>query len=497
MNLFVLLAFPIVTAGTAVQGTPLTRGMVVTRSTTIRPGTYRFNSRSIDTALVVIRGDNITLNLTGVHLVGAGEDTDPDAAAGLAILVDGGSNVTIRGAHVRGYKVAIMARGTRNLRLLDNDLSFNWKPRLYSGVEHESLVDWLSYHRNEKDEWLRFGAAIYLRGVKGGEIKGNTVHQGMNGLLMTEADSLLVWNNDFSFNSGLGVGMYRSSGNRILHNRIDYNVRGYSEGFYRRGQDSAGILIYEQSNGNIVAHNSATHSGDGVFLWAGQHTMDTGEGGANDNVFFANNFSWAPTNAIEATFSRNVFLENIAMGSDYGLWGGYSFRSLIAGNKFGRNRIGLAIEHGQDNRIVNNVFDGDTTAIYLWANKIEPSDWGYPRKRDTRSRDYVIADNTIKPKRTALRIRDTQGAHVQRNSVTADSTLVATGDTAGFVLVSDTMGRPAYDFTSYAVPAMAGAINAFVTGFGDLPRSTIVVDDWGPYDWKSPKLWPVDSTTGA
>ncbi len=59
------------------------------------------------------------------------------------------------------------------------------------------------------------------------------------------------------------------------------------------------------------------------------------------------------------------------------------------------------------------------------------------------------------------------------------------------------MGRPAYDFTSYAVPAMAGAINAFVTGFGDLPRSTIVVDDWGPYDWKSPKLWPVDSTTGA
>src|SRR5205814_10367435 len=25
-------------------------------------------------------------------------------------------------------------------------------------------------------------------------------------------------------------------------------------------------------------------------------------------------------------------------------------------------------------------------------------------------------------------------------------------------------------------------------------RSAIVVDEWGPYDWQSPKLWPVGST---
>src|SRR5205814_8455071 len=25
-------------------------------------------------------------------------------------------------------------------------------------------------------------------------------------------------------------------------------------------------------------------------------------------------------------------------------------------------------------------------------------------------------------------------------------------------------------------------------------RSAIVVDEWGPYDWQSPKLWPVDSS---
>src|ERR1019366_9515360 len=28
-------------------------------------------------------------------------------------------------------------------------------------------------------------------------------------------------------------------------------------------------------------------------------------------------------------------------------------------------------------------------------------------------------------------------------------------------------------------------------------RSAIIVDEWGPYDWRSPKLWPVDSTHSA
>jgi hypothetical protein len=28
-------------------------------------------------------------------------------------------------------------------------------------------------------------------------------------------------------------------------------------------------------------------------------------------------------------------------------------------------------------------------------------------------------------------------------------------------------------------------------------RSAIIVDEWGPYDWRSPKLWPVDSGRGS
>src|SRR5260370_9770203 len=180
--------------------------------------------------------------------------------------------------------------------------------------------------------------------------------------MVTRCDHLLVNNNNLSFTPGLGMGFYRPSHNRIKENRLDYNVRGYSHRFYHRGQDSADLLAFEQSSRNVVAYNSATHGGDGFFLWAGQTTMDSGNGGANDNLLYGNDFSFSPANGIEATFSRNTFVGNRMEGCDYGIWGGYSFGSKIIGNKFIGNRFGIAIEHGQDNMIISNGFDADTTA---------------------------------------------------------------------------------------------------------------------------------------
>ena len=90
--------------------------------------------------------------------------------------------------------------------------------------------------------------------------------------MLMESNRGKVWNNSFSFLSAIGLGMYESSGNKIMHNKIDWCVRGYSHGVYNRGQDSAGILIYEQSNQNLFAYNSVTHGGDGFFLFGPQFT---------------------------------------------------------------------------------------------------------------------------------------------------------------------------------------------------------------------------------
>jgi parallel beta-helix repeat protein len=499
----------------------LTPGLVITRSVRIAPGTYRLSAPvPMDSALLTVRGTDVTVDLRGVTLIGAADSLPPDAARGVAIRVDSGARVTLRGGRIRGFKVAVMARGTRDLRLFDLDLSHNWKPRLYSLVEHESLVDWLSYHHNEADEWLRYGAAIYLAGVRGGEVRGVRVEQGMNALLMTRTDSLLVWNNTFSYNSGLGIGLYRSSDNRLMHNRIDYDVRGYSHGFYKRGQDSAGILVFEQSCRNVVAYNSVTHGGDGFFLWAGQQTMDSGVGGANDNVLYANDFSHAPTNGVEVTFSRNVIIGNRIEENDHGIWGGYSYESVIAGNVFADNRIGIAIEHGQDNAIVANTFGHDTTGIRLWWNKLEPGDWGYPKHRDTRSRDYRVTGNQARGVRTWVRVDNTQRLEAE-DDVVADTLVVASGDTAGTRVTGTpsprrptrampegpaTLARtiqlamlsaPADSHSARVEravralpPELAGAQRVMIPERTPRGRATIIVDDWGPYDWRSPKLWP-------
>ena len=492
----------------------LRQGLVITQSVRVAPRIYQLPAPSShDSAVIRIRGDSITIDFAGATMEGTAVDSNPDIAAGVAIRVEGGTNIRILNAHIRGYNFGILALGTHNLSLIDNDLSYNWKPRLYSVVEHESLIDWLSFHHNEKDEWLRYGAGAYLSDVEGGEIRGNTVTQGMNGLMLVRSSGLSIWNNNFSFNSGVGIGLYRSGGNRILHNRVDYDVRGYSEGFYRRGQDAADLLIYEQSSKNIVAYNSMTHGGDGVFLWAGQSTMDTGAGGANDNLFYGNDFSFAPANGIEATFSRNTFIDNRVEGCEYGMWGGYSFNSGIVGNHFVRNRTAIAIEHGQDNLIAWNTFSSDSTAIRVWGDAIEPSGWGYPKHRDTRSRDYRIETNLFTRNRVGVRAASTMGLSIANNWFLAVDSLLVVRDSTKYELVRNTVSPPARassripkmlrippEFAGLAPPSLK---NGFVpsrepaTSMARWPRSAIIVDEWGPYDWRSPKLWPVDSSRGS
>src|SRR6266704_4911087 len=432
-------------------------GMIITQSVRVVPKTYRFAGPPI-----IVRGNNITVDFRDATLQGTDPEADPDQARDTAIVIDGGSNIRIDKARIHGYKIGILARGTQQLTLQDNDLSDNWKPRLFSLIEHESLVDWLSFHHNEKDEWLRFGAAIYLQDVRGAEVRNNVVIGGMNGLLLVRSHGVMIQDNNFSFNSDLGIGLYRSSDDTIIHNEVDYNVRGYSHRFFTRGQDSADLLLFEQSSRNVVALNSLTHGGDGVFLWAGQTTMDSGTGGANDNLFYDNDVSYATANGVEATFSRNEIIANRAWGSEYGVWGGYSFETKITGNDFRNNRTGVAIEHGQDNVISGNRFLYDSVAIKLSADSIEPSDWVYPKHHDTRSRDYRISDNVFVGNRIVLDARNTTGLSALDSSQADTSVL-----------------------HHLSVPT---------SDFARRDRAAIIVDEWGPYDWQSPKLWPVDST---
>ena len=482
------------------QEKSLTKGLKISNSFKVKKQTYRLDApTSTDDALIVIEGNNITIDFNGSILKGSNAKKNPDEFFGVAILVKGGKNITIKNLKAKGYKVAIMARGVANLTIDNCDFSYNYRQHLNSTQEKEDISDWLSHHHNEKDEWLRYGAAMYLRDCEMTVIKNTKVTGGQNALLMTNCNNGKIYNNDFSFNSGLGIGMYRSSFNTIAYNKINFNVRGYSHGVYNRGQDSAGILIYEQSNSNYFYKNSVTHGGDGFFLWAGQTTMDSGSGGCNDNKLIKNDFSYAPTNGIEVTFSRNVISGNRIFECDHGIWGGYSYNTEIAGNQFRSNRIAIAIEHGQENEIHHNIFFENKEAIRLWARKEQPADWGYAKNRDTRSRNYIIANNNFNSNPLVMNINRTETLNVFDNIYTEneirlkmDST-VSGLDTAWNDPISLKYGSDTVEL----VPSIPAPKDAFKGNAMYAGRKSIMITEWGPFDFRSPIIWntnPTDTT---
>ncbi|MEZ4941632.1 MAG: right-handed parallel beta-helix repeat-containing protein [Saprospiraceae bacterium] len=500
-------------------------GLTITQSCRIKPGAYRFEAPAAPgTPLITIAGNDITVDFQDARLQSTADPTRPDQFTGLAIEIQG-QNITLKNAQVRGFKIALLAQNSAGLTIENSDFSYNYRPRLRSVREREDFSDWLSYHQNDQNEWQRYGAGIYLDSCAGATVRNCRITGNQNALLMTRCTDGLFYNNSFQFNSGLGIGLYRSSRNRVMHNRLDWNVRGYSHGFYQRGQDSAGILCYEQSNENLFAFNSATHSGDGFFLWAGQTTMDSGQGGCNDNVIFGNDFSHAPTNGVEVTFSRNRVQGNLLRECTYGIWGGYSFGSVFMGNYIADCRTGIAIEHGQDNVIRQNYFEADSIGIRLWARAEQPADWGYAQNRDVRSRDALIDRNVFLRVRKPLRISASQNIAVNgENLFTGYETLLETpapnenltflrndifGSTAQIERVwaqpeisaarslnfSHPDKQPRNPYAPLEIPygelkepdSLPGGINAGLPPNYPRGRRYIFVDEWGPYDFLRPK----------
>lgn len=504
-------------------------GMVISESCRIKPNVYTFAAASDIRAgepyrpVIMLVGSDIVVDFQQAELRSPLDPTRPDRFIGLGIEVKG-KNITIKNVRVRGYKVGLLAHHCPQLTIENSDFSYNYRPRLHSSREREDFSDWLSYHQNDRNEWLRYGAGIYLDSCPNAIVRYCRITGNQNALLMTRCNDGLFYNNNFSFNSGVGIGLYRSSRNRVMHNRLDWNIRGYSHGIYQRGQDSAAILCYEQSHNNLFAFNSATHSGDGFFLWAGQTTMDSGEGGCNDNVVFGNDFSYAATNGVEVTFSRNRIQGNLIRECTYGIWGGYSYETQILANLITQCKTGVAIEHGQNNLIRLNLFEADSIAIHLWARDQQPPDWNYAKKRDVRSRDVIIDRNAFSRCAIPLKIAASQNVAVNgENLFSGFQTLLETPKpNEGFkFLRNDLYGSrdqiertwqhpdlAAFRKLNFSHPEMQpinpykplevqlgeidepdslpDGMNAALPLTLPAGRQNILMDTWGPYDFQRP-----------
>jgi hypothetical protein len=174
-------------------------------------------------------------------------------------------------------------------------------------------------------------------------------------------------------------------------------------------------------------------------------------------------------------------------GNWHGVWGGYSFDSQWINNGFAWNTEGIAIEHGQNNQILGNSFHGDETAIRLWQNASQDPNWGYPKHRDTRSRAYRIGGNNFRRNKVALDIRSTLEVDLHANVFNEVQARVSPESVA---LNPDSGSDRVIHFSPPPVPRLPDGIDPMIKNGERRGRSTIIVDEWGPYDWKSPKLWP-------
>jgi hypothetical protein len=475
---------------------------VVQGTVKIRPGVYRVADSNGDGVLHV-KGDGTKLDLTGVTLIGAADGVLPDAFAGVGVSVDGAKDVTVAGGAVRGFKIGVRVHDSPYARLVGIDASGNFKQHLKSTVEREDESDWLSGHENDDGHWERdYGAGIALARSPGTIVVQCVVRGGQNGVLLDRCDKAQVFDGDFSFNSGWGIALWRTCDATICRNKADFCVRGYSHGRYARGQDSAGILVFEQCSRNTFALNSATHGGDGFFLYAGNETLKkTGEGGCNDNVVEKCEFSHAVANGIEATFSRgNRFLRNDVGGCDHGIWGGYSWDSLFLANGVVGCRTGISIEHGHGNWIGWNSVSRCKAGLHLWWDPDEElAGTAFGKSHDLRSHasriesvgfwendvDIILDGDTDSIITDSIIATDGSQDEV-RVSLRGNATYKKLEKLERSCSVSSPVSK--FDVDESKLPGTLDPVSGRKRDLRD--RKYILVDDWGPVPPTETRLFP-------
>ncbi len=352
-------------------------GTSVSGEVKICPGRYRVPDREAKGVLVV-SGSSTRIDLTGVTLESG--DTIPSQFTGIGILSRGPDSVTIRGGRIRGFRYGVRLEGGRGHRLSGIDLSGSRSQALRSTPDRFDEADWLDlFHPDTFDV---YGAGLLLKGTRGAQVTGVIARGSQNGIGLVESREAWIADNDVSGNSGWGLHLWKAARNTIVRNRADHSVRCESAA-YRRGCDSAALLLREASDSNLIADNDLSWSGDGFFL-SGQPPLVSPSIG---NMVIRNDASHAYHNAFEATFSSwNSFIENRADSSNYGFWLGYSRGNLVRGNVLlGTTTAAIAIEHGGENTLAENTIIGGGIGIHLFA----------PTAGAAVSTAYRLDDNTI------------------------------------------------------------------------------------------------------
>ncbi len=474
--------------------------------------------------VIQIEGDDITVDFGDQTLQGADVKTPQDELRGIGIVARG-KRITIRNGTVTGFRIGISATNCDHALFEGMQFIRNFAQRLASNIEREDAKDWLAPQKNDAGEWLtQYGAAIAVSDSQGIVIREIGVRQGQNGIVLSRVSNAQVYNCDASFLSGWGIALWRSCSNTICRNSLDFCIRGYSHNIYNRGQDSAGILCFEQSSDNTIMMNSATHCGDGFFGFAGREALgeSTGVGaatynlgqGCNRNLIALNDFSDAAAHGLETTFSfdNRIFRNRFDRDAICGIWGGYSQRLQVRGNIFratGDTGVGgengaINIEHGRDALIADNIFSNNSAGVRLWWDEdAQLAKLPWAKANGVDSTGSVITRNTFKGEKIGVFLRASPGTIIELNTMTnvgvdidADESSRAGLNTAQKKAQNASVLAQTADWTELnalekTLPGTGNAVD-IVDGMPISKRNplagraAIVIGEFGPYDFVAP-----------
>lgn len=438
---------------------------------------------------------------------------DADLFEGIGIHIDGAKNVVLRNAFVRGYRCGVLATKADGLIVDGADFRRNFSQRLKSNPEREDASDWLWPHENDAKQWRKnYGAGLCIEQSDFVVVKNVVVREQQNGIILDRVTNAELRNNDCSFLSGWGLAMWRSCDNLVQQNRFDFCVRGYSHKVYNRGQDSAGILMFEQCSRNRILSNSATHCGDGILAFSGkealgenpapQEDFDYTRLGNNDNQFIGNILNDAAAHGLELTFGfGNLIHNNTFHGNAIcGVWAGFSQDTTISQNDFRNNgsdgygleRGAINIDHSRNNLIQENQIQDNAVGVYLWSEKSAFSETPWGQANNLSATGNVVLDNVFQANGEAVHLRGS--VTVQH----ADNAFLGAYVGDGAELRNQLRVEDDAAWT-----AMIAPVAALDVVYLELPapetmfhgRDRIVIAEWGPWDQKSP-LWQRVANTG-
>lgn len=287
---------------------------------------------------VVIMADNVTLDCRGSTFIGDG--------VGVGILIQNRKGVTIRNCKVRRFDVGMYVVGGNRFVFERNDFSGNYIDDNYD-IEHLRPIP---------------HGGVILNGIQNSRLEGNTSNGNIAGIQVLNSSNVRIAHNTTSRNRGWGIYLYGTTASQIYTNTVEYNNRSCPQWGQDAGCGSAGVVLTQGSNRNLVGWNRLTYNGDGVYQG------NTPASASHDNEIFGNTIAHSIANGIEATFGqRNYIHHNTFTDDNYGGWFGYSQLLRFEHNVVRGARVkSVQTDNAVNNKYIGNTFDGSDVLLQPW-----------------------------------------------------------------------------------------------------------------------------------